>query len=99
MPTSLYPSQLDNSTSLPPAPSGPDGYSVPINADISAIEAIETELGVTPSGPYATVRTRLDILESRINNPCVPVNSDFISIGNIGITVIAGQGDPNALAV
>jgi hypothetical protein len=40
---------------------------ISINACISAIENIENELGIKPSGAYPTVRVRLDVLESRIN--------------------------------
>jgi len=96
---SNYPNSIDDSTTLPPA-SGDDAVSV--NAAIGAIEAIENELGLVPSGVYADVRTRLDILEARINNPFAPapdvLNPFFI--GNTGVTVQAGFGDPNlALAI
>lgn len=91
-----YPNQIDDSTSLPPA-SGDDANSV--NASISAIEAIEGELGIVPSGVYADVRTRLDIIESRINNPFAPapdvLNPFFIA--NTGVTIQAGMGDPNSI--
>ncbi len=55
-----------------------------INALIDAVEAIEHELGVTPSSVYANVRARLDILESRINNP-LTINST-INFGTVGAT-------------
>ena len=71
-----------------------------INACISAIENIETELGILPSGPYADVRTRLDVLESRINNPNIPAPSgQFITIGNTDVFVVAGYGDPTTNSV
>src|ERR1700722_7410424 len=90
----FYPNGIDNSNSLPPA-TGDDAISV--NAAIGAIEAIETELGIVPAGAYADVRTRLDILEARINNPFAPspdVTNPFF-IGNTGVTIQAGFGNPN----
>lgn len=65
MGTSLYPNQIDNSTSIPVATDGV----TPVNADVvnrlrDAIIAIESENGVNPSGTYGTVRARLDALES-----------------------------------
>ena len=93
-----YPNQIDDSTSLPTS-AGDDAASV--NANIVATEAIEIELGVVPSGVYADVRTRLDILESRINNPLVPapnvLNPFFIS--GTGVTIQTGSLDPNNLAL
>lgn len=92
----LYPNSIDDSTTLPPA-TGDDAVSV--NASIAAIEAIETELGILPSGVYASVRTRLDILEARVNNPYSPyptvVNPFYI--GTTGVSIRAGIGDPNVL--
>lgn len=89
-----YPNQIDDNTTLPPA-TGDDANSV--NANISATEAIENELGIVPSGVYADVRTRLDILETRINNPFAPapnvLNPFFVA--NTGVTIQAGLGDPN----
>lgn len=43
----------------------PNNTSTSIDAIISAIKAIETELGTLPSGIYADVKARLDVLESR----------------------------------
>jgi hypothetical protein len=67
-----------------------------INALIDAVEAIERELGITPSGVYSDVRVRMDILEARINNPLAPapnVENPFI-IGNDGVTISTGDGYP-----
>lgn len=67
-----------------------------INALIEAVEAIERELGITPSGVYSDVRVRIDILEARINNPFAPapnVENPFF-IGNDGITISTGTGFP-----
>jgi hypothetical protein len=74
-----------------------DDKAYAINALIAAVEAIETELGIVPAGVYADVRTRLDILEARINNPFAPspdVTNPFF-IGNTGVTIQAGFGNPN----
>lgn len=91
-----YPNGIDDNMSIPPA-SGDDADS--INANISATIAIEEELGIVPSGVYADVRTRLDILEARINNPNAPapdvLNPFFIA--NTGVTIQAGSGDPNVV--
>ena len=93
-----YPGQIDDNTSLPPA-TGDDAVSV--NANIAATEAIETALGLLPFGPYASVRTRLDILEARINNPFSPapnVSNPFY-IGVSGVSIQTGFGDPGLLMV
>lgn len=67
-----------------------------INALRTAIIAIEKELGITPKGVYADVRTRLDILESRIDNLNAPHIgwSDPLFLGNSGVSIIAGYGYP-----
>lgn len=67
-----------------------------VNALIEAVEAIEHELGITPSSVYADVRVRLDVLEARINNPNSPspnVENPF-TIGNDGVTIETGSGAP-----
>jgi len=91
-----YPNSIDNGTTLPPA-SGSDASS--INANIGATISIETTLGVVPQGPYSTVRTRMDILEARINNPFAPgpnVTNPFYIGGSpvSGVSIRAGFGDP-----
>lgn len=67
-----------------------------INALIEAVESIEHELGITPSGVYSDVRVRLDILEARINNPFAPgpnVENPFF-IGDDGVSISTGDGYP-----
>lgn len=67
-----------------------------INSLIDAVESIEHELGITPSGVYSDVRVRLDILEARINNPFAPapsVENPFF-IGNDGVSISTGDGYP-----
>jgi hypothetical protein len=99
---SSYPYGIDNSSTL--APQTVDGYITSIDNTNEAVEAIETELGLLPSGVYASVRTRLDILEARINNPFAPapnVNNPFYIGGNpvSGVSIQAGFGDPSILLI
>jgi hypothetical protein len=65
MSTSLYPNQLDNSTSIPIA----TDKVTPVNAESvnrlrDAIISIESELGLNPSGTFGTVKDRLDFIEA-----------------------------------
>src|SRR5271154_5015910 len=97
-----YPGSIDTNTSIPPL----DGYQAPFgNPTVEdlrqAIFAIETELGIIPAGAYATVRTRLDILEARVNNPLAPspdVMNPFM-IGSDGVTIRAMVGNPQTLGI
>lgn len=69
-----------------------DGYD-------SCCNILMQELGPNPQGIYASVRTRLDILEARINNPFAPapnVNNPFY-IGGTGVTIQTGFGNPNSV--
>lgn len=64
-PYSVYPNNYDGNNQLPLAIDNV----TPINAEIvnrliDAIQAIEAELGIKPSGTYATVRARLDNIVS-----------------------------------
>lgn len=63
----IYPAQIDTGITLPTVIDN----STPVYGDVvnrlrDAIIAIETELGIKPSGLYGTVKTRLDALESLI---------------------------------
>lgn len=63
---------------------------------VLAVQNIENELGLQPAGIYASIRTRLDIMETRINNPFAPapnVQNPFL-IGNSGVTISTGVGSP-----
>jgi len=67
MGTSLYPNQIDNSTSIPIATDGV----TPVNAEVvnrlrDAIISIESEGGLNPSGTYGTIRDRLDAMDATI---------------------------------
>lgn len=100
---SNYPFSIDNNITLPGV-SGSTQEDVAITALRSAVFAIETELGVTPSGIYPDVRTRLDILESRIQfgvSPQIP-NDGYVKSplfiwnvpGNVILSVSDGYGAP-----
>lgn len=60
------------------------------------VEEIVDELGPDPSGIYSTVRTRLDVLESRLNSPLDPnpVAENPFFVGNTGVTISTGSGIP-----
>ena len=65
----VFPAQIDNSISLPLVIDKTTTYSAAvINRLQAAIIAIETELGVKPSGTYTTVRARLDAMQEEINS-------------------------------
>lgn len=77
-----------------------DDKAYTINDLIVAVINIELALGSLPAGAYASVRTRLDILEARINNPNAPapnVNNPFYIGGSpiSGVSIQDGYGDPN----
>jgi len=100
---SNYPFSLDNNITLPGV-SGSTQEDVAITALRSAVFAIETELGVTPSGVYPDVRTRLDILEARIALAVPPglltdgyLHSPVMILNvpqNIALTISDGVGAP-----
>ena len=78
-----------------------DDKALAINALVSAVEAVETELGIAPSGPYSNVRARLDIIEARGNNTLLPfpsVDNPFI-IGAGAVTISTGSGLPSSSEV
>jgi hypothetical protein len=95
MPNSLYPAQIDNSTSLPQVIDN----STPVSADAvnalrSATIAIETTLGTTPNGVYSSVGARLNILENIIaQTPIINIAGD-IGGTNTNPLVIGLQGRP-----
>lgn len=96
---SNYPFSFDSNITLPGV-SGSSQEDVAITALRSAVFAIEIELGITPSGIYPDVRTRLDILESRLQfgiSPQIP-NDGYVKsplyIWNVpqGITLSISDG-------
>lgn len=85
----LYPTQLDNNSSLPAFVD----LKTPVRAEEGnrlreSILAIQGELGTDPSGIYTTVRARLDALEAGGGGGAVSVSED-------GTTVISLATDLN----
>jgi len=73
-----YPAQIDNNVTLPlvvdnQSPIGGDT----VNRLRNAIIAIENELGAKPSGTFATVRARLDNIETLITQQVVTIAGDL----------------------
>jgi hypothetical protein len=98
--TIIYPAGIDNNSTLPSAVDSFTEFNEEyINRYRDAIIAIEQELGVKPSGTYATVRARLDALEASAGSGGISVNGDLglSSIPVPGtIRVIGLQGFPIA---
>ncbi len=92
MPTT-YPGSLDSWT-LPV-----DGNSEQDDPEFDAILAIETELGVQPSGVDATVKARLDRIDGVISSP-PPLNPDtlFGPGGSVTLSGLAYTAATNVLA-
>lgn len=98
-----YPFNIDNNITLPGV-SGSSQEDMAITALRSAVFAVEVELGITPSGIYPDVRTRLDILESRLQfgvSPLIP-NDGYVKSPlfiwnvpqNVMLTISDGYGAP-----
>lgn len=80
----IYPSGIDNSTSLPPVIDNVTQINAAVFNNLrNAIIAIEAELGVDPSREYATVRARLDALTAMVE----AMSGGLTSLGQIGISV------------
>lgn len=61
---SLYPNGFDNSTSMPLATDGVTPVKAEtVNRIIDAVQAIERELGLHPSGTFGSLKSRLDALD------------------------------------
>jgi hypothetical protein len=98
-----YPYGFDNNITLPGV-SGSSQEDTAIKALRESTFAIEEELGITPSGIYPDVRTRLDILENRLNlgvSPIIP-NDGYVKSPlfiwnvpqNVILTISDGYGAP-----
>lgn len=89
-----YPAQIDSSASLPPVVDNATpvaGFTV--NRLRDAIIAVETELGVKPSGTFTTVRQRLDTIEHLFTLNVVTINGDIGGVPSDPL-VIGLQGRP-----
>jgi len=73
-----YPAQIDNNASLPRVIDNqtPIGGET-VNRLRDAIIAIENELGAKPSGTFATVRARMDHIETLITQQVVTIAGDL----------------------
>lgn len=88
----VYPGQIDNSVSLPPAVD----TITPIQSSVfnllrDAIIALESELGTKPSGTYGTVKARLDALSTGGGGGGIQLGQDLGGT-NIAPLVIGLQG-------
>lgn len=89
-----YPAQIDNSITLPLiVDNSTPVQAITVNRLRNAIVAIEKELGVKPSGPYATARARLDQLEFILTNNVISLAGDLGGT-NLDPVVIGIQGRP-----
>jgi len=91
-----YPASIDSTIELPYIVDN----STPVKGDIinnlrDAVVALETELGIKPSGIYANVRTRLNAIESIVNDlqlGIVTFGGDLSSIDSVTQKVTGLQG-------
>ncbi len=103
----LYPNSIDSISLVP----GSDGYVLAINETSEATVAIETELGLDPSGIYSDVATRLSILEGRIG-PGATITGGPIDIndanlvgvltvdkGGTGLNLASSVANPDAALI
>lgn len=86
-----YPAQIDDTTSIPAS----SDNSTIVRSSVSntlreAVIAVETEMGVKPSSVYGTVRERLDIIETGLNNLGGSFTGAIGPTGTIGPTGIQG---------
>lgn len=87
-----YPAQIDNSITLPTVADNISSVSgETVNRLRNAILAIESELGVKPSGVYTTVRSRLDNLDTAISNLEISGLSGDVE-GALSSTKVIGLG-------
>lgn len=97
-----YPNQIDDTSTLPIVTDNVNRVSADvINRLRAAILAIESELGVKPSGIYGTIANRLDVIETLIVSVVDGISSGgtFIAGGDLSGTsasqsVIGLQGRP-----
>lgn len=96
---SVYPEGIDGSSQLPVAVDN----LTPVKAEVvnrhrDAILAIESELGIDPSGTYTTVRARLDALDGLLHGITIGSGSTgsgtsgwgYVQLTSSGATLISG---------
>lgn len=90
----IYPAQIDNGRTLPTLNNTSTVTPSSVNILRDAIIAIETSLGVKPQGIYATVRARLDVIESLVTGGTGSLNLFGDVTGSLSTTkVVALQGN------
>jgi len=90
-----YPAQLDTTISLPTVNDNSTAIKgITVNRLRDAILAIETELGIKPSGTYGNVRSRIDNLEIFANTTGNVVFSHDLSGTSSNQTVVGLRGNP-----
>jgi hypothetical protein len=99
----LYPQNIDDNASLPPA-TGSDPISLAVNAVREAVIAIENELGTNVKGFYSNVRTRIEVIETKLSTIGIggnltvntltanAVNTGYIRISSMPATITTGAG-------
>lgn len=81
----IYPAQIDNSTSLPDVIDNVSGLNAAsVNTVKAAVVAVETALGPQPQGLFTTVRKRLDAIEALIQSAII---GEITFAGDISGTV------------
>lgn len=96
----VYPIEIDSSLNLPAAVNGVS----PVNAQAvnqlrDAVIAIESELGVKPSGVYGTVKEALETLSSDMQNVIITVDDAIATMqASIDDSIISIQQDLTELA-
>lgn len=89
-----YPAQIDNNVSLPRVQDNLTSVGgETVNRLRDAIIAIENELGAKPSGTFATVRARMDHIETLITQQVVTIAGDLGGTPSHPL-VIGFQGRP-----
>jgi hypothetical protein len=83
-----YPTSLDTATAIVANVDNPSA--VHVNGPVSAIIAIETELGTNPSGASATVSARLTAIEGGSYPPSVHASTHVTGGGDTIASVVAG---------
>ena len=78
-----YPGALDNFSEVSPTNLGDSDSTGRTHSERhddveAAVEAVETELGVNPSGSYSTVRARLDYLAAQPLGPSLWLSQNYV---------------------
>lgn len=103
----VYPCDIDSSDQLPIVVDN----QTPVKAEVvnrhrESIIAVESELGINPSGTYTTVRARLDALEGLVGQSSLRIEDEGIAVDTsakvlnfIGADVLASQSSPGVVNI